>query len=51
MERGRKLVEYLEKSSYVDAKKHACVLCGSEKVTDWWMHDGNIGPYCGTCSR
>lgn len=43
-DRGKKLVDYLASSNYVDMTD--CVLCGAKHTSDWWSLDKVHGPCC-----
>lgn len=45
-ERGPELLTALQASSYPDAAKTGCVLCGAAGCGDWWSLDGVVGPCC-----
>ena len=39
-------VAALKRLGYDDPAKTCCVLCGSDKVGDWWHLNGKTGPCC-----
>jgi len=52
-ENSQDVLRAVRDSSYCDAEKTKCVICGGSRSGDWWSLDGVIGPCCpfGRCRR